>query len=308
VASGASVVITLTDGDPGLLRDCLQSLRAQTEAAPFEVLVPFDAPVASVAALAAEFPEVRFLPLPGADTARARAGASREHHDRLRSLGVHAAKGAVVAFIEDQSVAEPGWLAALLGVLRDHPRAGAAGGAVECGRTETLPLAVWHCDFARYSRPFPEAIVTALSDTNVAYPREALLAVEESWREAYSEPVVHAALRRAGYELWITPRAVTRQRRQIPGLRAALRERRVWGRSFGGARARGLSSAGRIALLVVLPALPFLLVARVVRQAWRRRGLRELPRILPIIILLQLAWSIGEAAGTLTGRADAELA
>ena len=148
----------------------------------------------------------------GLDSASARAGASREHHDTLRTIGLRAARGRYVALTEDHAVAARGWAQALTQALEAHPRVAAFGGAVDCGTDRLLNWAVYFCDFGRYQNPLREGPAHYVSDSNVAYRREALEAVRDAWQSDYRETVVHRALIDAGYQIWLTPKAEVAQR------------------------------------------------------------------------------------------------
>ncbi|MBA2564269.1 MAG: glycosyltransferase [Gemmatimonadetes bacterium] len=101
-------------------RRVLSSLVAQ-EPAVAEILVVDNAPGDGSTArlLRDEFPGVRYVaePVPGLDNARNR--------------GLAAATQPVVAFIDDDAVADRGWGAAVSRVFREHPAAGACTGRVE---------------------------------------------------------------------------------------------------------------------------------------------------------------------------------
>jgi hypothetical protein len=301
-----SVVVALISGKSADLERCLAALAAQEDAPPFEVLVPYDEPCSGSLALQAKLPAARFLELAGVDTRAARRGASREHHDALRTLGLRAARGRYVALTEDHARAEPRWCAGLVKALEEHPRAGCVGGAVECGGEGLLALAVYLCDFGRYQNPLPEAPASFVSDSNVCYRREALEAAAEAWKgpdRDYHETIVHGALAARGFELRLTPRVVVWQTRSGLTLSEALRERRVWGRSYAASRVAGAGRARRLLLAAMTPLLPFVLTARLLRGALARR--RSPGRVLlasPLLVLLSAAWSIGELAGYVTGR------
>jgi GT2 family glycosyltransferase len=110
---------------PKELRRALASLRAQT-APPDEILVienaPRDGRVREM--IEHDFPGVRWMaePVPGLDFARNHALA--------------AATGDLVAFLDDDAVADPGWAAALRAPFAD-PRVGAVTGRVEALATDT---------------------------------------------------------------------------------------------------------------------------------------------------------------------------
>lgn len=104
--------------NPGGLRDCLAALAGQdAEGIPFEVLVVDNGSSEPPVALCAEFPETRLLlePEPGPGHARTR--------------GAAAARGAIVAFVDSDCCADPGWIAAIHRAFTD-PTITVAGGDV----------------------------------------------------------------------------------------------------------------------------------------------------------------------------------
>jgi hypothetical protein len=299
-----SIVVALISGRTADLERCLRALGAQESAPPFEILVPYDEPCRDVLHLAAAFPDVRFIQLEGVDTRPARAGASREHHDLLRTLGLRRARAPLVILTEDHAHADRRWCASLVAVLRSRPRAACVGGAVEWGGRSLLSYAVYLCDFGRYQNPLPEGPATFVSDSNVCYRRQALEQVAGAWSDQYQETIVHGALARDGGELWLTPSAVVWQARSGLTWGEALRERYVWGRSYAASRVAGAGAVRRLVFAAFAPLLPFLLTARLVGGA-RRRG-REVARAVlsaPLLWVLNAAWSVGELAGYASGRA-----
>lgn len=301
-APALSVVVGLIAGEVACLRRCLAALSQQRPAVDCEILVPFDRPVEAVARLAPEFPSVRFLPVEGLDSAKARAGASREHHDTLRTVGLRAATASAVALTEDHAHVAPDWCAAMLEGLSRFPEAGAVGGAVDCDSDRAVNWAVYFCDFGRYQNPVPEGPASFVSDSNVVYRRAALDAVRDAWTDDYHETAVHDALARSGHGLVLTPRAVVWQARPDLTLTTALRERYVWARSYAGTRVRGRGLASRLPLAAGTPLLPFLLTLRLARTGASRGHAARFVRVAPLVFLLNVVWSAGELVGYLTGR------
>ena len=294
-----SVVVGLISGKRGDLERCLRALHDQTLALEMEVLVPYDPPCAEVASLAGAFPRVRFVPV-AIDSVRARAGAGREHHDTLRTAGLRAARGRVIALTEDHAHTARTWCAEMVAALERWPRAAAVGGAVECHAERLLNWAVYLCDFGRYQNPLPEGRSEFVSDSNVAYRRSALEKVAAAWKDDYHETAVHWAMLAAGFELCTTPRVVVWQRRGGLRWREALRERRVWARSFAGTRAR-MIGARRFVLAALSPLLPFVITARLARTAFERgRYKATFLACLPRILVLQCVWAWGEFVGYVT--------
>lgn len=296
-----SVVVGLISGRPEHLERCLRALHEQTVPVPLEIVVPYDDPCADVVSLGHTFPAVRFIRAEGLDTTRARAGAGREHHDTLRTIGLRAATGDVIALIEDHGYAASDWCEEMVAALDQHPRAAAIGGAVECDSTRVLSWAVYFCDFGRYQNPLPDAPAAFVSDANVAYRRAALEGVAAAWKADYHETVVHWAMAAAGLELRTTPRVVVWQARTGLRFGAALRERYVWARSFAGTRTRVAGGVTRWVWAAASPVLPLVMTWRLAKTAFARGSHRaQFIRALPLIVILHTVWAFGEWVGYVT--------
>lgn len=113
-----SVIIPNWNG-LGLLRPCLDALRRQTYTDHEVIVVDNASADASVAALRDEYPEVRVVVLP---TNRGFAGGCNE--------GIRAARGEYIVTTNNDTEAEPGWLAALADALDRHPEAGSAAARI----------------------------------------------------------------------------------------------------------------------------------------------------------------------------------
>jgi len=109
-----------TKDRPDLLRRAMRSLIPQ-EAPPREVLVVDNAPTkdSTLQLVKRESPTVRHFrePKAGLDFARNRA--------------IQEAKGGIIAFLDDDAVAESGWVAATQAVFATDPRLGACIGRVD---------------------------------------------------------------------------------------------------------------------------------------------------------------------------------
>lgn len=119
---GSSIaVVVCTHRRPLELERCLLSLRRQTHP-PAEIVVVDDAPSGPAARLAAQASGARYVPSPV-------PGVSRS-----RNVGARQCVSPIVAYIDDDMTAHPGWLAALADAFGD-PGVGAVTGPV-------LPLAL----------------------------------------------------------------------------------------------------------------------------------------------------------------------
>jgi len=296
----AIVSDTTGPGGTAHLEGCLGALERQAHAPQMEILVPYDARIASMAEFARRFPAVRFIRVEEFRGASPPRRGSREHHDELRGIGIRHARAPLVALLEDHGHAGARWCAAL---VKEHEQPYAAvGGAMENGVDRPLNWAVYFGDFGRYQNPVPRGPSATVSDANVCYKRAALERVADAWAESYSEARVHAALAERGETLALSPDVIVYQHRLDLRLGPALEERRVWGRSFAAARAEHMTLLCRAVYAALTPALPAALLARQCRNIVRtKRNLGAFAKALPLTALLDLAWSWGEFLGYVTG-------
>jgi GT2 family glycosyltransferase len=119
VEAGPEVSVVIPHlNDARRLEACLASLAAQRLSGRFEVLVVDNGSAEPPEALVARFPGARLVaePAPGPGPARNR--------------GIALARAPIVAFLDSDCIAEPGWLAAILEGFAD-PACPILGGAVE---------------------------------------------------------------------------------------------------------------------------------------------------------------------------------
>ncbi len=227
---------------------------------------------------------------------------------QLRSLGIAKSQGAIVALLEDDCVVPETWCAA---VLKAHQGTiVAVGGAVEPGAySNALDWAVYFSEYARFMEPVPEGESHDLPGTNVSYKRTALLELlrrDETLgntigRIGFYEVLVHWALRHAGQPMRMD-RALVAYNMSSWGLSQALRSRFHHGRGFAAMRAANRSPGARLRFLAIAAVLPFVQVARILKEVIRRRRfLRKIGSALPWITLLSISWSMGEFVGYLLG-------
>jgi len=300
-----SVVVAVVDGDAALRR-CLTALRTQVAAPSMEILVPLDLSVAAVEALAAagdagHGPIVRCLPMGRLETQHAPSSPLGQHEliDRRRSAGLDAARGEIIAMVEDRAVPRSDWAATLLRLHRELPTL-VIGGAIENGREALLNWAVYYCDFGRYQTPFEAGPRRHVSDVNVSYKRQALEMTRAIWQVRYHEPHVHGALARAGEVPFASPDLVVEECRDNLTLGAVLRERFWWGRLFSSMRVSETSAVERVLLAGVSPFVPAVLFSRFLRDRVKKKTpVLQLFRVSPAVALLLSCWAAGEAVGYL---------
>jgi len=111
-------VVVCTRDRAGLLGDCLASVRQQVAEGPVEVLVVDNGSTDDTAAVVEAAPGVRYVAEPLTGLSRA------------RNTGLEAARAPLVAYVDDDARAEPGWAQALVDSARRWPPAAAFAGPV----------------------------------------------------------------------------------------------------------------------------------------------------------------------------------
>lgn len=301
-----SVVVTLASDstvgiyDPSFLKRCLQSLAAQTDAPSMDILVPYPSSIDTFSDLQDAYPGVEFIPVNEA-AANEGPGPRHTHFDLLRASGLARARAAIVAMVEDQEILDPSWAAHMLAAHRNQ--VAAVGGSVENGIDRPLNWAVYFCDFINYQNPFSPGESTSASDVNISYKTECLQAVRSAWQDGFHEPIVHSAIQESGGKIVLEPKAVVYQARTGLSLKAALKERIIWGRHYAAHRQRAFPRWKALAFAAFTFLLPVLLAFRKTGIILRKgRNIGPFFKALPLTILLLLFWSFGEMAGYLTGE------
>ncbi len=295
-----SVILTVVEGEPALSR-CLDALAAQADAPPFEVLVPYDDTVAQVAALAQRYPQFRFMNLGALISTPKPKDAFEEHElfDRRRAEGMKAAKGRLIAILEDRGAPQPDWVKAMVEAHAATPAAAIGGGMLNAA-TSPIGRALFACDCGRYQPPFQEGEVEYASDLNICYTREALDSVRDLWSERYQETRVNWTLRDKGQRLLLSSRPMIVHKRGAAPLSRILGERMHWGRVFAIQRGERWTPARSLIAAAATVILPFMLLLRHAK-AMRAKGagLGYIAGAIPAFMVILPAWSLGEALGYL---------
>jgi hypothetical protein len=293
-----SVIVVVVDGGATLAR-CLEALGSQVGAPSLEIIVPFDDTISYVGALAERFPAVRFVPLGTLADADWPRGAFAQHdlYDRRRAGGLHAARGRLVAMVEDRGRPTSDWARAIAALHEGNDYA-VVGGAVENGAHRVLLWAVYFCDFGRYQVPMEQIDPEYVTDVNICYKKEALHSVRDLWSQKYQEAQVNWALRRLGRRLYLSDRPIVVEERNPASLIVLLAERVQWGRVFGQVRGREMSRLRSLIWAAATPLIPpVLLVRHLRRQFQKRRNVAEFVRAMPAIVVLLHFWALGECIG-----------
>lgn len=298
-------VAVIVIGGLAHLRRCLVSLLPQIGSHPVDVVVPIDHTVADAHELRVAFPTVDVLDL-GMVPTEAPPGTAAAQHElfekRIAAI-FRVATGSHVALLQDWGAPAPDWCEQLMEATR-LPHA-AVGGAVDNAGRGVLNWAVYFLDFGRHQSPLPSGPCGFLSDVNVVYRRAPLEQIRSVWEQRYNEVLVNWALRDNGHTLWRRPGLIVLHDRGRLAIGPLLAERFSWGRSFGAARARALSSLRLLPYIVLSPLIPFVISARTaVKVLGGDRNRLRFLRTFPAFFLLTVVWTMGEVAGYVTGRSN----
>lgn len=220
---------------------------------------------------------------------------------RLLAVGIGAASGEWVATSEAHARFAADWVERCL-ELTAAGEAAALGGAVDVAPgLRPLERALYLCDYAPFMPPFPAGVSTELPGCNVVFHRHSLPPLDgpgggQFWKSFHCRRLAAGS---AGLRL-DSRLLVFYGRRGRPG--RLLRRRWTHGRCFGAMRAAHLSGARRWLVAVAAPVLPLVLLARLVgRLASRPGALARWLTLLPLCLLLQSTWVVGEWTGNLLG-------
>jgi glycosyltransferase involved in cell wall biosynthesis len=286
-------VVVASHRDADLLAECLGTLVPQCRRLGAELIVARAATAAECEALAARWPDARFVAAPpGTDT------------PRLRGVGMAAATGDIVALTEDHCVADEHWVEALLSQASDD--ADVVGGGMENARSDRA--VDWAAYFAEYgfvapprTETPPGGVPPLLTGANVAYRRRVVGDVVAWAQQGEWETIAHDKLRARGSVFRFARTAAIYQNERYR-LRDFCVDRYRHGRDYARRRLVEESGARRWLLLAGSPLLPFILTWRVARATGRSRP-GAFARALPATFLFLACWSLGEAVGYARGPA-----
>ncbi len=194
-----------------MLAETLDALRLQTAIPAELIVVDTSDSDATERMLAEHYPEVMLV----------RHAAGPRNMSWSRNQGIYAGAAPIVAFLDDDSIVEPQWLAEIIRAYQDNPEAGGVGGRIIEGLASpvVLPrdqkvtwvdrLGMTHGNF----NALTEGVVNAghLKGCNMSF-RRTVLARIGNFDEAYNGPVrdetdVCVRVVQAGYPLLYNPSA-----------------------------------------------------------------------------------------------------
>jgi glycosyltransferase involved in cell wall biosynthesis len=279
-----------------LLDQCLASLMPQCAEHGAEIVVARCCPRGEFEELEKAYPSVLFVPAPD--------GSGVPY---LRSQGLAAAEGDVVALTEDHCVVASDWLAQL--AVAEQAGADVVGGAMDnARRSRAVDWAAYFAEYGFFAQSGNQpGAAPLLTGANVAYSRRVVGDVVAWARQGEWENVAHSRLLARGSTMQFLRTAAVYQN-QSYRFWDFCRDRYEHGRDYARRRLVGAPAARRWVYGTGSAILPFLLVSRVAR-AVAPANRRAFIRALPITFAFLTAWSVGEAVGYLLGpAADASTA
>jgi hypothetical protein len=297
-----SVIVTIMNGTTQLGR-CLRALSSQTEAPPLEIIVPVFSKLDGVEGLKREWPAVRFIEIP--DEPPPSHGFQHWKYDRRRAIGVASARGDVIALTDEYAIPPERWCA-MIRELHIASDAEVIGGALRLRSSKLINRGAFLCDFARFEPPFEPGETAFASLVNVSYKRSTLEKCRDHWRDFFDETVVHDRIRRAGARIFLDPGLVVDYDHGELSLAPLLRGKYESGRTFAGRRIRDAGVVRRISFAAGAALLPPVLFGRnlgATTANGERSRLSAFFAAAPLLVFCLAAWSAGEFAGYITGRA-----
>jgi hypothetical protein len=284
-----SIVIASGAGGPFLFR-CLASVRAQAASRGAEIIVVDRTGEETRRRIAEECPEARVIAAPATP---------RPTVPQMRRIGAEAARGSLVAVIEEHCTATASWLETIDQAFR--PGDAAIGGPIlDDGYDRLRDWVVYFAEYHAFMPPWRDGPRAQLNGANIAYDRARLLTHRAALDTGYWEVVLHPRLAQEGRF-----RAVDAMRARHTGpfdFGYYLRQRYLLSRVWGGTHRDIASAPVRVAHIVLAPVLPFAMLARIavcVSRAGRHAG--HLVAALPMLFMVMCALTLGETIGYLMG-------
>jgi hypothetical protein len=222
-----------------------------------------------------------------------------------RAAGIRAATAPLVALAETHCFPDPGWAEALIAAHRG-PWA-AVGPAVANANPGTVSWASLLLDYGPWLAPVAGGKMSDVPGHNSCYKRELLLAYgDELEMMLEAEYVLHQDLRARGLLLYLEPAART-WHVNVSRIWPALVQAPLSARAFATARSKRWSPARRFLYAAASPLLPLVRLVRVLGHSRRLGHPCPLPRLMPWLALVLVAYATGELLGyALGGGAEAQ--
>jgi GT2 family glycosyltransferase len=278
------------------IRDCLESLRAQSAVGDFEVILVDSSLDGTHRLVEREFPEVRTF-----------HSEKRKYCGDARNIGLSISKGAIIAQIDADCRAAPDWIEKIITAHEsEYP---AIGGAIANGNPESMVgWAAYFCEFSQWMPGQPAGWMTDIAGANMTYKRRLLHCHGPFIEGTYgSDTAFHWRLRRAGIRIRFDS-SILVYHRNLSRLGTYLKHEYLHGHDFAAEYLHGHDFAAvrkthqhmtklKRALfgLGVLPLCLKIFTDRVRQNLSNRVYLGQFLKALPFLIAGIFCWSLGES-------------
>lgn len=270
------------------IEKCLASLQRQATEAKFEIIVVDSSTDGTADLVESAFPEVTVCRF-----------AARKFCGDARNVGIALARGEIVAFIDADCTAEPGWVDAILAAHGSPDPA--IGGAIANGNPENyVGWAAYFCEFSQWMPGVKGQRMTDIACASMSYKKRVFEEFGGFIKGTYcSDTEFHWRLGWKGQSLRFEP-SIEVAHHNIGSLQRFLRHEFQHGRFFAQVRTRsqGFSRARRWSYLLLSPFIPikiFVVIAARVLAGGRYRA--AFLKSIPLLVLGILSWTLGECRG-----------
>ena len=286
-----SVIITAYNARP-TISDCLRSLENQINFQDFEVIVIDSSTDDTAESVRHHFPWVRLFHFN-----------TRLYCGSARNIGIREAKADIIAFIDADCIADPGWASA---IIRSHQKDYAAvGGPI--GNADPSSLTSTAAYFGEFSQWMPGNLPGFKKDiagANMSYKKWVFEEFGDFIEGTYSsDTVFHWRLKRAGIRLFFDP-GILIYHQYTRNFSSLLRHEIEHGRSFAEVRMRYGSFGPWTRLLYCVGCFPlFLKMACLIflRNVLNPVYLSSFLKVWPLMLFVNGAWVLGEVMGYQNG-------
>jgi Glycosyl transferase family 2 len=223
------------------------------------------------------------------------------------AAGVRVASAPVVSIAEEHAYPAPGWAEALIKAHRDHSWAAISGTLANANPGNMINWASFFTDFGPWVEPAEAGEISHLAWHHAAYKRGLLLEYGSQLEAMLeTESILHRDLQNRGYRFYLEPAAKTKHvsiSQLSSYIAAEFHAARMCAASH--ARLAKWSVFRRILYICRVPLIPFIRLQRVLRHIFRSGRGELVPRILPALILGQVADGLGQLTGYTFGAGGA---
>jgi hypothetical protein len=219
---------------------------------------------------------------------------------RARGEGVRHARAPVIAFLEDHTVPEPGWAEQVCNAFSASARVTAVSYAFSNGSPDTyFYRSVFMAEYGALAHPLPKGEVPAMAANNVAYRRDALMAVGDRLDSLIEIDFFLQKAMGSSFQILAAPLALVAHQtnRRFFDL---IRGHFIYAQIFALRRVRfeSWSFPKRLAATAAIPVLvPWLRIRRLYKALAGGPNLAVAIKGFPVILTLYLAGALGEAWG-----------